>query len=116
MGLGSIFSRAVSSTALRGQREGEGVAEMICYEFYVRDKVGGDKLIGILPERRNKPERTDLESIMRWPSAVFGKNVALDNVYFVIVSCWENGDGDAFKREEILVVNRDFLNPGDGKD
>ena len=89
---------------------------MICYEFYVRDKVGGDKLIGILPERRNKPERTDLESIMRWPSAVFGKNVALDNVYFVIVSCWENGDGDAFKREEILVVNRDFLNQGDDKD
>ena len=88
---------------------------MVCYEFYVRDNAGGDELIGILPERRNKPERTDLSSIMKWPSMVFGKDLNLDNIYFVIVSCWEGGD-DPFKREEILAVSKHFLNPGDGKD
>jgi hypothetical protein len=85
---------------------------MVCYEFYVRDEAEGDKLIGILPERRNKPERTDLESIMKWPSMVFGNSVDLDHVYFVIVSCWEEGSPGSFKREEILAVERHFINQG----
>ena len=38
---------------------------MVFYEFYMRDQAEGDKLIGILPERRNDPERIDLKSIMR---------------------------------------------------
>jgi len=92
-----------------------GVTEMVCYEFYVRDNAGGDKLIGILPERRNKPERTDLESIMNWPSMVFGNSLDLDNVYFVIVSCWDDGKAGSFRREEILAVDRHFINQGSEK-
>ncbi len=84
--------------------------EMIFYEFYLQTETEGDKLIGILPERRNDPERTDLESIMKWPSMVFGNTVDLDNVYFVIVDCWENEGMDLLRRREIPAASKHFIN------
>jgi len=39
---------------------------MIAYEFYRRVPLGEDRLIGVLPERRKKPERITRESIMKW--------------------------------------------------
>jgi hypothetical protein len=59
---------------------------MIAYEFYWRDKVEGDKLIGVLPERRKNPKRITHESIMNWVRNVLGDVVDINNVFFVQIT------------------------------
>ncbi len=39
---------------------------MVAYEFYLRDGTGKEYLIGILPERRGRPERITNDSILNW--------------------------------------------------
>jgi hypothetical protein len=39
---------------------------MVAYEFYWRDEMGKDHFIGLIPERRKKPERITPESISKW--------------------------------------------------
>ena len=57
---------------------------MVAYEFYKRDNGQGDKLIGILPERRKNPERITQESVMKWVKLVLGE-FAEDTIYFIQV-------------------------------
>jgi len=59
---------------------------MIAYEFYSHD-AKGDRLIGILPERRKNPERIHQESIMKWIRLVLGDNADFEdkNVHFIQV-------------------------------
>jgi len=40
--------------------------DMVAYEFYWRDEIGRDHLIGLVPERRRKPDRITPESVSRW--------------------------------------------------
>jgi hypothetical protein len=47
---------------------------------------------------------------------VFGNSLDLDSIYFVIVNCWNDGEANSFKREEILAVDRHFNNQGSEKD
>ena len=56
---------------------------MIMYEFYSRYEKG-DKLIGILPERRKDPTRITPESIMNW-GRVLGDRAGIDadSIYFI---------------------------------
>jgi len=58
---------------------------MIAYEFYWRDEVGKEHLVGILPERRKNPVRITKESILNWVSMVIGDNLDGNHVYFVQV-------------------------------
>jgi len=58
---------------------------MVAYEFYWRDKTDGDKLIGILPERRRKPERITQESVMKWVRMLLGDIADNHNIYFIQV-------------------------------
>jgi len=53
------------------------------YEFYSRYEKG-DKLIGILPERRKDPTRITPESIMNW-GRVLGDRAGIDadSIYFI---------------------------------
>jgi hypothetical protein len=76
---------------------------MVTYEFYLRDEVEGDKLIGVLPERRNDLERTDLDSITKWVQAAFGDTLDLDKVYIVAVTSSEGEEGNRSQHKEILV-------------
>jgi hypothetical protein len=76
---------------------------MVTYEFYLRDEVEGDKLIGVLPERRNDLERTDLDSLTKWVQAAFGDTLDLDNVYIVAVRSSEGEEGKRSQHKEILV-------------
>jgi len=69
---------------------------MVAYEFYVRDNSHGDRLIGILPERRKRLDRITDESIFRWASKVFNTMVDLRKVYFVSVTVQQNGRGFYF--------------------
>jgi hypothetical protein len=78
---------------------------MVSYEFYLHDRKKGDRLIGILPERRKDPQRTSLEDIMKWPRMVFGDTLDMDDVYFIAVTLCESSDGSQFWREELLTVN-----------
>jgi len=58
---------------------------MIAYEFYWRDEIGKEHLVGILPERRKNPIRITKESILNWVSMFIGNNLDTNNVYFVQV-------------------------------
>jgi hypothetical protein len=56
---------------------------MLAYEFYSRDEIGRDNLIGILPERRRNPDRITQESIMNWGRFVLGNNVEVRDISFI---------------------------------
>jgi hypothetical protein len=45
---------------------------MRAYEFYWRDKIGRDHIIGILPERRQNLIRITQESVLSWGRKVIG--------------------------------------------
>lgn len=58
---------------------------MIAYEFYWHDETGKEHFIGILPERRNKPERITKESILNWGWKIIGDRSEVNKIYFVQV-------------------------------
>ena len=58
---------------------------MIAYEFYWHDETGKEHFIGILPERRNKPERITKESVLNWGRKIIGNNSEVNDIYFVQV-------------------------------
>jgi len=58
---------------------------MVAYEFYWRDEIGQEHLVGILPERRKNSLRITKESILNWVSLVIGDNLESNNIYFVQV-------------------------------
>ena len=58
---------------------------MLAYEFYSRDETEKIHFIGMLPERRGKPERITSESILNWGRMVIGDHSDLNDIYFVQV-------------------------------
>jgi len=56
---------------------------MVAYEFYLRDETREEHFIGILPERRKKPERITKESILNWGWDIIGDHSNVKNIYFV---------------------------------
>jgi hypothetical protein len=65
---------------------------MVAYEFYLKDGDRGDKLLGILPERRVDPERISHESIMNWARMAFSDTLDVNKIFFVPIRM-ENGTG-----------------------
>jgi hypothetical protein len=63
---------------------------MIAYEFYWRQAIEGVHLIGILPERRENPERITQGSIMNWGRIILGGLADLSNLFFVQVTIDED--------------------------
>jgi len=63
---------------------------MIVYEFYLRDPVKGNELIGVLPERRNDPVRITEKSVINWAENVFGNGLSNKNIYFIQVTINED--------------------------
>ncbi len=59
---------------------------MVAYEFFRCDKVKGNELIGILPERRSDSGRIDRKSIMRWLSTFLGDHTDMSNIFFLKVT------------------------------
>jgi hypothetical protein len=58
---------------------------VVGYELYWRDPIKGYQLIGVLPERRRNPKRITKESILNWGEKYFGKNLNLNDIFFVEV-------------------------------
>jgi len=53
---------------------------MVVYELYLKDQIKGDKLIGILPERRKDPNRITKESVLKWGRMVLGDDANKKNI------------------------------------
>jgi hypothetical protein len=58
---------------------------VVGYELYWRDPIKGYQLIGVLPERRRNPKRITKESVLNWGEKYFGKNLNLNDVFFIEV-------------------------------
>jgi len=54
---------------------------MLVYELYALNKTKGYELIGVLPERRNNPQRVTKESILNWGQKYFGIHLNLGDMY-----------------------------------
>jgi hypothetical protein len=59
---------------------------MIAYEFYCLDPRGRYQIIGILPERRAKPERVNHQSVMNRGVQVFGEHFSAKDIFFIQVT------------------------------
>jgi hypothetical protein len=58
---------------------------MLAYELYWLDETKKTHFIGILPERRKKPERITQNSILNWGKLVIGDDAIAKDIYFVKV-------------------------------
>jgi hypothetical protein len=58
---------------------------MIAYEFYWLDSRGGYQIIGVLPERRKRPERSTRESITHWGERLFTNHLNARDIFFIQV-------------------------------
>lgn len=58
---------------------------MRAYEFYLRNKREGARVIGVLPERRRGVRRITRGSVIKWLRTVLGDKSGVDfkNIYFV---------------------------------
>ncbi len=56
---------------------------MVLYQFYLRNETKRNEFIGILPERRNNPERINESSIMNWGRNIFGGFADVNSIFFV---------------------------------
>jgi hypothetical protein len=61
---------------------GRGFIYMVAYEFFTYDEKNGYELVGILPERRNDPNRITKESVLNWGRMIFGNNADGKNIFF----------------------------------
>lgn len=77
---------------------------MIAYEFYYRDPIYGDQLIGLLPERRKDPGRITWQSVMNWGRKVIGEIIDLKELFFIQVNIDEN-TGKIIKSDLHLLEN-----------
>lgn len=69
---------------------------MIAYEFYWRNGIKGNELIGILPERRKDPKRISQESVMNWGKIILGEFVDENEIFFIKVNI-DNNAGNVSK-------------------
>ena len=63
---------------------------MMTYEFYFRNPIKGNELVGILPERRKDPSRITQKSVMNWIENVVSKGLNSKNIYFIQVTINED--------------------------
>ena len=59
---------------------------MVAYEFYWHDPKGECEIIGVLPERRKRPERLTEESVTRWGEKIFSNHLNLNDIFFIQVT------------------------------
>ena len=67
---------------------------MLAYQFYLRDAIKGYELVGILPEIRRNPVRITDESIISWGRKYFGRNVSVEDIFFVKVNLEKGEKGN----------------------
>ena len=65
---------------------------MIAYEFYLRDPVKGDELVGILPERRKDPATITQESVLLWGKTVLGNSSSNQDIHVIKIQINQDGE------------------------
>ncbi len=67
---------------------------MVAYQFYWYDPVKGYELVGVIPERRQNPERITQESIMGWAKQILGDKLSTKDkdIYIIQVPINEYGE------------------------
>jgi hypothetical protein len=78
---------------------------MIAYEFYLRDTVKGNELVGILPERRKDPARITQKSVLHWAETVLGNGFSNKDIYFIEVTINED-TGKIFRPTPFFVTQQ----------
>jgi len=66
---------------------------MIAYTFYWIDEREKVHFIGLLPERRRRPERITKESVMNFGRTILADNVDSNNIFFIRVTI-DEGTGE----------------------
>lgn len=66
------------------------MAYLSAYEFYWQNKIDEPHLIGVLPERRQDPERITSESIINWVKIFLGEEIDPHKIFFVEVKIEKN--------------------------
>ncbi len=56
---------------------------MVVYEVYLHLEGEKKELIGVLPERRNRKERVNSESIVNWSKEIFEGTVDRSSLFLV---------------------------------
>ncbi len=64
---------------------------MVAYEYYWKDETEEVHFIGIIPERRGKPERITGESILNLGRITLGEHAGLSNLFFTQITIDETG-------------------------
>jgi hypothetical protein len=78
---------------------------MIACEFYLRDPIKWNELVGVLPERRKDPERITQKSIMNWVETVLGNGLSNKDIYYIKITINE-GRRKIFQPTPFLVTQK----------
>ena len=63
---------------------------MIAYSFYWLEEIDKVHFVGLLPERRNNPERITQQSISNYGRTILGNEADIDNLFFVEITLDES--------------------------
>jgi len=63
---------------------------MIAYAFYYLEEIDKVHFIGLLPERRNNPERITQQSISNYGRTILGNEADVDDLFFLEMELDEN--------------------------
>jgi len=85
LGMGYAGNNSAFVCSLDAKSFGTGTYNIVCYEFYWRDPIKGYQLIGVLPERRTDPKKTEKKSVLNWGAKYFGDHLNLNEMFFVEV-------------------------------
>jgi hypothetical protein len=80
---------------------------MVSYELYCRDPIKGYQLIGVLPERRRNPKRITKESVINWVEDYFGKNLNMNDMFFIQVLVDRN-TGRIFRPNPVFITKKEI--------
>ena len=63
---------------------------MVAYTFYWIDEIDRIYFVGLLPERRKKPERITQESVINFGRTILGNNAGVNDIFFIEVTLDES--------------------------
>ena len=79
---------------------------MVGYELYCWRDPKGYELIGVLPERRNNPQRVTKQSVLNWGQKYFGIHLNLEDMYFIEVEINEEAIHPGIKKVNLYNLTR----------
>jgi hypothetical protein len=86
---------------------------MVGYELYRwRDLRKVYEWIGVLPERRNNPQRVTKESVLNWGQKYFGIHLNLGDMYFIQIETDREAIRPGIKKANLYNLTREAKRQG----